>query len=767
MALVAATAIAAAGAAHAQTRANAPEGQAALDAGQTGEILVTARGRSEAAGSVPIAITAVDAEGLARADMQNIAQLDAIDPSVTFRAANIASSTANLIVRGLGTTGSNRSFEGSVGVFIDGVYRSRAAAALQDFVDIGSVQVLRGPQGTLFGKNTTGGAVLLSSTKPSFAGWSGSAEASYGSYNSLILRADENVPLTDRFAVRIAGTVSHSDGYYTDVTRNRPLNGSSSQAIKLQALLEPAPTLSIRLIGDYAEGQGNCCYATAQLATGALQPLIDQLIVAGGGAVPSRRPSDREQSLNGDGRQTIRDAGGALIVALAAAGGTLTSTTGYRYYRVKQTDMDPDFSGADIFRYDEGFRSNFFSQELAYAANMVPLGAKIVIGGFLSDERLAMDRKLPWAGQAQQVWDVVFAGLGLPAGTADAAPGLIADEAMGGSVRSTSAFAHGDVRLNDRLSLVAGLRYSIERRTGRFAYRYYRPSAAEPFRLLGVQPGPPYDAGHRDHAVSGTLGLEYRPSDQAMAYLTYNRGFKAGGVNIDANGAGTRANNPAEVPGGIPLSPEYQPETIDAFELGAKLRYFGGRARTNIAVFYYDISSLQIAQFVGLRTTVINAKGATDYGAEIENRFQIGPALSIEADATWIPHARYGREGGIDPVLAGARFRFTPRLSTNVAAVLDQPVAPQLNVTARAQYRYRGGQFIDTAGTTWQSPVHLVDASLGLRLPASTLRLDLLVSNLFNVTYAEQALATPLQAGSVSGFMGAPRTFQARVAKQF
>ena len=158
---VATAAALSAGAARAQTAANAPVADATPP-----EILVTARGRAEALDTVPIAITVVDAQGLARADVQNIAQLDAIDSSVTFRSANIASSTANLIVRGLGTTGTNRSFEGSVGVFIDGVYRSRAAAALQDFVDIGSVQLLRGPQGTLFGKNSTGGAVLLSSTRP-------------------------------------------------------------------------------------------------------------------------------------------------------------------------------------------------------------------------------------------------------------------------------------------------------------------------------------------------------------------------------------------------------------------------------------------------------------------------------------------------------------------------------------------------------------------------------------------------------------------------
>ncbi|WP_258043038.1 TonB-dependent receptor [Sphingomonas sp. NBWT7] len=743
-----------------------PAAADAAEDGRADDILVTARRRSERLQTVPIAITAVSSEELARAGVQNISQLEAIDPSLTFRAANIASSTANLIVRGLGTTGSNRSFEGSVGIFVDGIYRTRAAAALQNFVDVGDVEVLRGPQGTLFGKNTNGGAVLLSSNRPSFEGQSGSLEANYGSYDSLIVRAALNLPLSHVVAVRAAGTVSHTDGFFDDVSRNRSLNGGDSQVFKLQMLLEPAPGLSIRIIGDYAEGQGNCCYATSQLAVGPLQPLVDELIRAGGGNLPSRRASDREQSLNGDGHQTISDAGVSLIVDVAVPGGSLRSSTGYRFYRVRQTDMDPDFSGADIFRYDEAFRSSFVSQELVYAANIRPLRADVVVGGFASDERLAMDRQLPWAAQAQPVWDSVFAGLGLPVGTADAAPGLIGDEAMGGSVRSYSAFAHADIQLNDRLSVIAGLRYSVEDRTGRFAYRYYRPAPTEPFRLLGIQPGPAYDDRHHDGALSGTLGFELRPWRNVTTYLTYNRGFKAGGVNIDANGAGTRANNPAEVADGTPLSAEYQPETIDAFEFGAKAGYLGGRAQTNVAIFYYDIAKLQTAQFVGLRTTIINASSATDYGAEIENTLRISPALSIEAAATWIPHARYGRGGGIDPVLAGARFRFTPVVSTNIAALLERPVSPAINLTGRLAYRFRSAQFVDTAGTTRQEPTHLVDASLGLRLPASDLEVNLMASNLLDVTYVEQALATPLQAGSISGFLAPPRTIQVRVSKR-
>ncbi|SDA35867.1 TonB-dependent receptor [Sphingomonas sp. NFR15] len=731
------------------------------------EILVTARRRTERLQSVPIAVTVADDKDLARGDVSNVAGLEAITPSLTFRNANIASSTANLIVRGLGTSGSNRSFEGSVGVFVDGVYRTRAASALQNFIDVADVQVLRGPQSTLFGKNTTAGAVLVSSTRPKFDAVSGMGELTYGSYNTLLVRASANLPLSGRAAIRLSTTVSHTDGFYTDVTRDRPLNGSTTRGGKADLLFEPDGGASVRIIGDYTRGTGNCCYATSPVVVGPLQPFIDSLIVAAGGVVPSKHPEDRQQSLNGDGREAVEDYGAAVIVEAGLFGGTLRSTTGFRRYSVDQVDMDPDFSGADIFRYDESFRSRFLSQEVTLSLPVERLRGTLLFGAFVSDERLAMGRRLPWGAQAQPVWDALLSGLGLPAGTADAPPGLIADEDMGGTARTYSAFAHAEARLTSRLSIAGGLRYSIEDKTGRFAYCYYRPAAAEPFRLLGIQPGPAYDAGHHDGAISGTFGIEFQPSSSILLYATYNHGFKSGGVNIDANGAGTRANNPAEIPGGRPLDPEYRPETIDAFEVGTKVSYLGGAARTNVALFHYDVSSLQIAQFVGTRTTVINAQGAEDYGLEIENRLRVTKHVALDADLTWIPRARYDAAGGIDPVLAGARFRFAPRVSANLAASFDAPVSRTMSVTGRVQYRYRSSQFVDTAGTYRQRSFDVLDAKAGIALPSARLSLEVGVRNLLDITYVEQVLATPLQAGSYSGFLGAPRTFEARMTKTF
>ncbi|HAE26834.1 MAG TPA: hypothetical protein DCG58_06735 [Hyphomonas adhaerens] len=517
--------------------------------------------------------------------------------------------------------------------------------------------------------------------------------------------------------------------------------------------------MTLRVVADYTESEGDCCYATGLLVAGPLQPAIEALTLQGTGAIPSSNPARREQSLNGNGQQSIRDYGIAMNIKMRMGGGDLTSITGYRHFDVAQTDMDPDFSGADIFRYNETFRSRFVSQELSYAADVPGTSANILAGAYWSNEKLDMTRQLPWAGQAQAFWDVLLGGLGLPSGSVDASPGLISDEDMGGAARSFALFGHGNISLTDKWSVSTGLRYSVDERSGRFAYRYFRPDATEPFRFLGVQPGPHYDEDTRDRAMTGTLSLQYQPSASTMLYFSYNRGYKAGGVNIDANGAGAVSDNPDETPGALPLSPLYQPETVDAFEWGVKATYLGGRLSTSAAIFYNDISGLQIAQFVGVRTTIINASGAHSLGVETQNRLQLNDWLSLTADVTWLPQAKYTDDGQIDPVLAGARFRFAPRFSANMSARFERPVFETLSLTGYLQYRYRSKEFIDTASTYRQDAVSVVDASLGIELPSAQLKIEAWVENAFDTTYANQALATPLQAGSISGFMAPPRSF--------
>ena len=769
--------------------ASAPVDAAAPPAqgGQGGlqEIVVTAQRRTERLQTVPISITAANAAALAEARVDNVANIGAITPSVTFRVTNIASSSANVVIRGLGTAGISRSFEGSVGVFIDGVYRTRAAAALQDFLDIDNLQVLRGAQGTLFGKNTTAGALLLTSTRPSLTETGGSIDATYGNYNAYSARASVNVPLSGNLALRVSGLASGTDGFFTDVNTGHRVNSDSTAAGKAQLLWAPSSSVTVRLIGDYSASHGDCCYATERVTAGPTAPLVDGLTLALHNALPSTDPSKFQVSLNQLGYQSTKDAGATLLIDAALGAGTLKSVTAYRHFDVVQLNEDADFSGADILPYDEDFHSVFASQELTYNTRIPSLNADLVLGAFASSEKLKSGRSLFNGLEAQSYWDHLLYGLaGLPFGTANASPGLIDTEAMHGSTDSYAVFAHGDFKVTGQFSVIGGLRYSIEHKTGSLGYLYFTPNPTAWATLLNLGPAPAYEKGHTDKAVSGTFGLEYKLTPDAMAYATYNRGFKAGGINMDENAAGGVLNNaaffgalPPQLQGLIsalaggatpaaPLDPTYKPETINAFELGAKVQYLGHRARTNVSLFYYDLKNLQIAQFVGLRFTVLNAQSAVDYGAEIENTFALTKSLTLNADATWIPHAQYGVDPTIDQHLSGSRFRFAPKLTANAGLTLDQPLTGTVDLLARVQYQYASSQYDNVAANNIQGAVGLLNANLGVKVD-HRYTIEAWVQNLTNKTYATQVFETPLQSGTQNAYMGAPRTFGVRLHGSF
>ena len=207
-------------------------------------------------------------------------------------------------------------------------------------------------------------------------------------------------------------------------------------------------------------GGGNCCYATSAFNDGPTQPLVDALTRALGLAVPSAKPSDWEQTLNGNGRQTIKDYGGTALIDIGLGDSSLKSVTALRKFSVDQRDMDPDFSGADIFRYFETFESRFFSQEVTLNSKIAALNADVVLGGFFSDEKLKMSRILPWAVQGQVYWDTLLGAAGIPAGLAQAPVGPWATEDMRGTAKSYAAFAHLDFALGTRVNVIAGLRYS-------------------------------------------------------------------------------------------------------------------------------------------------------------------------------------------------------------------------------------------------------------------------------------------------------------------
>ncbi len=720
------------------------------------EIIVTAQRRQENLQQVPVAVTAVDAEALEAARVDSIASVQAISPSIAFDTSNNAANSANIRIRSIGTVGNSRAFEGAVGVFIDGVYRTRSGQALQNWLDVDGLQVLRGPQGTLFGKNTSAGALLVTSTAPDTSAMDTSFELTYGNYDTLLARGTFNAPLGERAALRIAGLWGQADGFIEDPNTSDSYNDRNPRAVKAQLLFEPSDTFTLRLIADYSEEKSNCCYGQIDDIDGPLQPVIDSMVRARGLRTPSPNFDDYEQVLSNDTDQDLVDKGVVLHASWDLGNGQLNSVSAYRSWKIEQQGMDADFSGANILTINEGFKTDFLSQELTY--NGKAGRADYVVGLYYADEDIDATHQLVWGDQAQAFFNVLFGAQGFPPGTAAAPTGLWSDAVLPATSESYAAFTHWNIPLTDALKTIVGVRYSREDKTGAFDRYYFTPLPNAAFRLLGVQPGPEFSAKQDDEAVSGTFGFQYQFTPDVMGYLTYSRGFKAGGVNIDNTAAGTRVNNPAEIPGATPLDPTYKPEFIDGYELGLKTEYAGARARTNIAAFYDEIKDLQVAQFLGTQFTIVNAPEGTVYGMEVENRFVLTDALTLGLDATWLAEAEFGEAASILN-LSGREFAQAPDLAANASLSLDLPLGNGWALIGRVAAAYTGEQYTNTSNDLKRDAQTELDLSLGVRSAAGTWSVTAWCQNCTDQRYVTQHFNSPLQGADANGYVSMPLTY--------
>ena len=261
---VAATAISAP--AMAQTTAPAPapaQDTAVQDDGyvSAGDVVVTATRRSERLADVPVAVSAVSAESLQLSGANDIRQLNQLAPSLLVSSTGSEANTSARI-RGIGTVGDNPGLESSVAVFIDGVYRSRSGVGMNEIGEVERVEVLRGPQGTLSGRNASAGVINIISKQPTFDGIHGMAEATYANYDALRFQGALNVPFGDTLAARIDGVYAKRDGFYYDPANNTDVNNRDRYFVRGQLRFEPSSDLSVRLIGDYTKRDEKCCAAT-------------------------------------------------------------------------------------------------------------------------------------------------------------------------------------------------------------------------------------------------------------------------------------------------------------------------------------------------------------------------------------------------------------------------------------------------------------------------------------------------------------------------
>ena len=604
VALFAGACLASLSAADAQNAEQAVAQEAANDTVEAAEIIVSARRRDERLIDVPVAVSAFSQTDLQKFQAVDLTALQGAAPNLNLVQGRGSASSANVFIRGLGQPDALQTFDPAVGIYVDGVYLSRIQGALLNLFDVERIEVLRGPQGTLYGKNTTGGALSIVSKKPDLGTVKAEVSALYGSYDQIVLNGYVNAPIVaDRVALSLAGQWDKRDGLVTDPRTGRRYNDRDS--LTFRAILRAKPTDNFELLisGDYNRQRNALTlgYPTAPLlqtdfALGAVQLVPAQPYGAYDFQASTSFAGNEGQrldhwGLNATANWTISD----QI--------TLTSITSWRKLD-PDLFVDIDASQAELGDVFVGIDQRQFSQEVQLKWDTGRFSG--VFGLFYLNETVRSHQ--------EAYADSLFAFAGGPLTFL-----RTIDDAQ--TTKSYAAFGQASYKFTDQLSLTAGLRYTHEERTyDRFTTTASNLGALSGlvFRFPGSLPAP-FNADNRAEfgAWTPSVTLAWKPDEDSQIYASASRGFKSGGFNGRANSL----NDLTQVVNGTPtLVTRFEPETVWTYEAGAKASFADGRVYLAGSVFYSDFRNFQARVGGGAVAVfpVLNAGRMSIWGAELE-----------------------------------------------------------------------------------------------------------------------------------------------------
>lgn len=426
-------------------------------------IIVTASKREQTLQETPISVSVTSGETLENAQIRDVLDLQTVTPSLRVSQLQSASATT-FIIRGFGNGDNNFGIEPSVGVFIDGVFRSRSAAALSDLNMVSRIEVLNGPQSTLFGKNASAGVISVVTKEPEYE-FGGVVEASYGNYNAIVVRGEVTGPITDNIAFSLDGSYNKRDGYARIVNLDEDLSDRNRWSARGQLLIEPSTDFKVRIIGDYGRIDEVCCQVST-LVAGPSAPAV----FAVGGALDTNFFS-YNTFLSQVPRNTVDNYGGSIQADWNVGNLTVTSITAYRELK-NFLDQDVDFTSADVVSETRDQKVDTFTQELRIASDFDgPIN--FLLGGFYFDESISQDSRLTTGADTRAffsllagnplVFNGVEAGLGLPQNSIFS-PGPLTAEQFSMDNKSWSVFGTVDFEPVDGLVFTAGFNYTDDKK---------------------------------------------------------------------------------------------------------------------------------------------------------------------------------------------------------------------------------------------------------------------------------------------------------------
>jgi iron complex outermembrane receptor protein len=721
------------------TQANAQTAPQPVDTSALEEITVTARKRSENLQDTPISITSFSANDLEARGYLNIGGLQDAAPNLSITTSSPisgSSNSASVFIRGIGQIDFTPNTNPGVGIYLDGVYIARSVGSVLDLVDIDSVEVLKGPQGTLFGRNTIGGAIDIKTTKPSTT-FGESASVSYGSYNEIDAKASVDAPISDKILTKFTFGTENYDGYVQRLN----LDGSNAghegdkHNISGRGVVELRPnddltvTFSIDGSRDRDENAGEVLintnpnsafagfYNQVLAPPGAINQYNNQW-VAGPYTTYATGPNRSDAGVIGVGLTISYDLGPVNLKSITA-------------YRDTESffGRDGDSSPLPVNFTTDGYRDGAVSEEFQVSGKLFD-DRLTYVGGLYYFDEIATDRNLVQ-------FPVVYIASG------------------GNNDNSSEAlFGQATYKVTSQFDFTAGLRYTRDVTlyspvsyiiSSPLPYAaFYSPAASNltPPTIL-----PPATARNSSHNVSPEVNLSYHWTPDIMTYFNFSQGFKSGGFT-------QRVFPP------LNNAPGYAPEDATVYEVGAKTTFFDRRVRINGALFHTDYNDVQITELVGVAPTTQNGGSATIDGAELEVKAIPVDKLNVSASvgytfAHWIALAPQ------TSITLGDKFAFTPMWNLAGSIFYTGQLDNGWHYTPRLDASYRATQYYDAVNSynLKQPGYGLANASLTVSPEDQNPEVFFRVENMFNQVYLTSGDSDLATAGLAEGIYGRPRTF--------
>ena len=741
-------------------------------------IFVTARRRPEDIQQVPAGITVVGGDTLAKAYAVNINQVSQLVPTLNYSSPNPRNTAYT--IRGLGSSvvaisQANDGLEPGVGFYVDQVYHARPATAAFDFTDVQQVEVLRGPQGTLFGKNTTAGAINITTKKPGFE-LGGDAEFSYGEKNFIQARVAVTGPLIPGvLAFRLSGAMTRRDGVIYNVRYGKWQNNLHNDALRGQLLFTPTANFSVRLIGDWSNFKSECCtqvyVGVAPTLKAAAQQYPALAANAPGGAYtpPSTNPYDRLTSIDAGLGVNTQEGGASATAEWNAGSATLTSITAWRFWDWDAAN-DRDNTGLPIqITQHIPSRQDQYTQEIRVASNGHQK-LEYVAGVYGLYQKLA--------GEPISIYGPLATYWLLPASAtrkASLLDGYSSDGSTVFTTRSVAVFGEATWRPVPRLAITAGARYTYEDKDGSYNLRTFGGVAGTAALLADQQSilqAQSYNASISDGSASGRVNIAYDVIGKVMAYASYARGQKSGGINM--SGLPTyKASDVGHVVGDPILSTAVvRPEKNTTIEAGFKSRLFDNALTFNVDGFYVKVTDYQAnvvdnAAVVALRSYLANIPEVTVKGVEFDASARLGSHITLRASGAYSDGKYASYPQGPCPIeltgsstascnLTGKGLPGLPKWSGSLGGDYVAPLPLGRfdgQAIARADVIAKTKIFGDATDSAYTviPGYAVVNASIGYRTPHWDVAV--FAHNLFNKNYLQNVT---IQAGNRGLIVGTP-----------